>query len=390
MHAIGLPPEISAFQVMEILARAQALERAGRDVVHMEIGEPDFPTPPLVAAAGAEFVLRGEVKYTPAAGMPALRAAIAAYYATRYAVEVAPERIFVTPGATGGFLLALGLLLGTGAGVALADPGYPCYANFVRLFKGVPRRVPVGPDSGFQLNAELLRACWDGRMAGTVIASPSNPTGTVIAPGALRELLGFADERGGFVISDEIYHGLEYGDPSPTALAYSPRAFVVNSFSKYFGMTGWRIGWAVVPEAYVDRAERLAQNIFISAPAHSQAAALAAFADANLVELERRRRAFQERRDFLWRGLGELGFAVTARPEGAFYIYADCARFAPDSRQFALAMLEEAGVAVTPGLDFGVNAPERYLRFSYTASLERLAEGLRRVGAWAGRGSLAP
>ncbi len=371
--------EISPFHVMEILARARALERAGRDVIHMEIGEPDFPTPPRVVEAATRFIRSGEVKYTPAAGLPELREAIAGYYAQRYGVSVAPERIFVTPGASGGFLLAMGLLVEAGAKIALADPGYPCYANFVRLFGGEPCLVPVGADSGFNLDAGLLRRYWDERTAGIVIASPANPTGSMMPPGVLSELLDYAHGRAGFVISDEIYHGLEYGERSSTALEFFPDAFVINSFSKYFGMTGWRLGWVVVPEEFMGDAEKLAQNIFISAPSHSQAAALAAFSEENLRELERRRLVFRERRDFMWGRLRAIGFVVEASPEGAFYIYADCARFAPDSYQFALDLLMETGVAVTPGLDFGANCPERFLRFCYTAPVPRLSEGMDRI-----------
>jgi aspartate/methionine/tyrosine aminotransferase len=380
--SIARPLDITPFHVMEILARAKAMEGEGRDVIHMEIGEPDFPTPPLVAEAAAEFILRGQVKYTPAAGLPALREAIAGHYAARYGVCVDPARIVVTPGASGGFLLAMGLLVAAGDRVVLADPGYPCYPNFVRLFQGVPCLVPVGTDSGFHLSAGLLRRHWDGGTAGAVIASPSNPTGAMISPAALGEILDFAQGQGGFVIADEIYHGLEYGERSRTALEFSPRAFVVNSFSKYFGMTGWRIGWAVVPEEFAEPAEKLAQNIFISAPAHSQVAALAAFSAENLQELERRRQEFQQRRDLLWSGLREIGFSVAAKPAGAFYVYADCGRFSPDSYGFARRLLEATGVAVAPGLDFGANCPERFLRFCYTASEPRLAEGLDRIEAF--------
>jgi aspartate/methionine/tyrosine aminotransferase len=377
--------EISPFFVMEILARAKALERAGRDVIHMEIGEPDFPTPPLVVEAALEFIRRGDVKYTPAGGLAELREAIAGYYGKRYGIPIAAERIFITPGASGGFLLAMGLLLKADARIALADPGYPCYANFVRLFDGVPCLVPVEESTGFHLNVNLLQPYWDDRMTGTVIASPANPTGSIMPPQVLKDIVDYVHRRAGFVISDEIYHGLEYGGRSHTALEFSPRVFVVNSFSKYFGMTGWRLGWLVVPEEFIGAAERLAQNIFISAPTHSQVAALASFAEENLQELERRRLIFQERRDFLCGRLEEIGFAVRAKPEGAFYVFADCRRFVPNSYAFAMNLLAETGVAVTPGLDFGVNHPERYLRFCYTSSLERLAEALERIGEFVRR-----
>jgi aspartate/methionine/tyrosine aminotransferase len=372
--------EISPFHVMEILARAKAMERDGKSILHLEIGEPDFPTPPLVVEAALEFIRGGDVKYTPAAGLPELREAIAGYYARHYGIRVAAERIVVTPGASGGLLLALGLVLGAGEKVGLADPGYPCYGNFVRVFGGVPNPVPVDESTGFHLTAELLQNYWDERMAGIVVASPANPTGSVTSPACLAGVLEFVRERGGFVISDEIYHGLEYGPRAASALEFCPRAFVVNSFSKYFGMTGWRLGWVVVPDDFIAPAERLAQNIFISAPTHSQVAALAAFVEDNLAELGRRRLEFQARRDLLYAGLSELGFAVTARPDGAFYIFADCRRFAEDSALFAQDLLTETGVAVTPGLDFGTHHPERYLRFCYTLGRDRLAEALARIG----------
>jgi aspartate/methionine/tyrosine aminotransferase len=370
---------IQPFFVMEVLARAKALERQGRDIIHMEIGEPDFPTPPLVLQSTAEFMRRGEIRYTPAAGLPELREAISKYYRDRYGVYVASERIFVTPGASGGFLLAMGLLLNEGDKVLLADPGYPCYSNFVRLFGGIPCLVPVDASTRFHLNSEILSAHWDNRTKGAVIASPSNPTGTALQSDELKRLIVELEQRSAFLIADEIYHGLEYGEPSPTALAFSDRVFVVNSFSKYFGLTGWRVGWLVVPADCIDNAEKLSQNIFISAPTPSQYAALASFTEANLEELERRRRVFQERRDFLCEQLQNIGFSLSTIPSGAFYVYANCGRFTSNSLDFAVGLLEEAGVAVTPGKDFGKNSPESHLRFSYAVTLDRLAEAITRI-----------
>jgi len=381
---MNLLDKIQPFYVMELLDRAKALERAGRDVVHMEIGEPDFPTPPGVVRAGIEAIAAGEVKYTSAAGLPALREAIAGFYAERYGVEVPARRVFVTPGASGAFVLLLAGLVAQGDEVLLPDPGYPCYPNFVRLFGGEPRLAPVGAASNFQLDAAALFRHWTPATRGVVMASPSNPTGTLASGVALREIADFVAARGGFWLSDEIYHGLVYGARARSALEFSDQAFVVNSFSKYFGMTGWRLGWAVVPEAFVEAAERLAQNLFISAPTHSQMAALAAFSPDNLAELERRRGEFERRRDFLLRELPGLGFEIPVRPDGAFYIYADCSRWTDDSFAWAWRLLEEAQVAVTPGKDFGLNEPGRYLRFAYTASQARLAEGLARIRAFLG------
>ncbi|CAL1239521.1 aminotransferase class I/II-fold pyridoxal phosphate-dependent enzyme [Candidatus Methylocalor cossyra] len=370
---------IAPFQVMEILSRAKAMERDGRDIVHLEIGEPDFPTPPLVVEAAVSFIRRGEVKYTPASGLPELRDALAEYYRERYGVGVGPERIFVTPGASGGFLLVLGMLLGPGSKVALADPGYPCYPNFVRLFGGEPCPVPVDDATGFHLNAESVRRLWGERMAGTIISSPANPTGATMAMPVMKELVDWVHERGGFVVSDEIYHGLEYGERSHTALEFSQRAFVVNSFSKYFGLTGWRLGWVIVPQDGVELAERLAQNLFISAPAASQIAGLASLREDNLQELERRRMALAARRDFLCERLERLGFVVRVKPQGALYVFADCSQLVPDGVAFARALLREAGVAVTPGTDFGCHETQHYVRFCYTAPILRLAEGMDRI-----------
>lgn len=370
---------ISPFFVMEILTRARQLESEGRDVIHMEIGEPDFPTPPYVLEAAATALREVDIKYTPAGGLPELRRAIAGFYARRHGIHLDPQRIFVTPGASGALLLVLGMLLDPGAGVGLADPGYPCYPNLVRLFGGVPERLAVDAGSAFNLTASLLEARWNAAMAGIILASPANPTGSIMNAGVMRAVVDFVLARRGFVIADEIYHGLEYGAPAPTALCCSDAVFVINGFSKYFGMTGWRLGWAVVPAWAIETAERLAQNMFIAPPTASQWAALAAFDPENLVELENRRLIFAGRREVLCEGLQGLGFTLPAKSEGAFYVYADCRHVTRDSRGFALALLEEAGVAVTPGLDFGINHPERYLRFCYTASSQRILEGLERL-----------
>ncbi|QJD29717.1 aminotransferase class I/II-fold pyridoxal phosphate-dependent enzyme [Methylococcus geothermalis] len=375
---------IRPFQVMEILARARQLEASGRSVVHLEIGEPDFPTPEPVTAAAIRFLADGQVRYTPAAGLPELRERIARFYRDRYGVTVAPQRIFLTPGASGAFSLVLAAVLSPGRRVMLADPGYPCYSNFVRLYSGDPHAVPVGPEQDFHLNAALCRAHGGGEVPLAISASPSNPTGTVMNAAVLRELVEWFEAEGGVFISDEIYHGLEYGRRSASALEFGGNAFVVNSFSKYFGMTGWRLGWLIVPEAYTAAVERVAQNIFISAPTLSQHAALAAFSDQSFAELERRRRAFEVRRDFLWEALVKLGFRVPVQPAGAFYIYADCSALTEDSAELAAALLEHEGVAVTPGKDFGVQAPERYLRFAYTADVPVLREAVERMRRFVG------
>ena len=371
--------DISPFFVMEILARAKELERQGRDIVHMEIGEPDFPTPPTVLAAAARALEKSDIKYTPAAGLPELRQAIATFYLQRDGLSLDQRRIFVTPGASGALMLVMGLALNPGEHVLLADPGYPCYSNFVRVFGGHPRLLPVGESSEFNLSAGLIEANWDASVAGLITASPANPTGSIMSPNAMQALMDSVGEKQGFVVFDEIYHGLEYEGAATTALRYSDDVFVINSFSKYFGMTGWRLGWAVVPESAIEEAERLAQNLFISAPTLSQWAALAAFDPETIQELERRRTQFAKRREVLCEGLSRLGFHIRAKPQGAFYVYADCGGVTPDSRAFAMELLETAGVAITPGRDFGAHQPERFQRFCYTASIPRIREGLDRI-----------
>jgi aspartate/methionine/tyrosine aminotransferase len=370
---------ISPFYVMALLQQARELERQGRDIVHMEIGEPDFATPEHVIQSSIAHLQSGQIKYTPAAGLPELREKIASFYQQRYAVAVDKNRIFITPGASGAFLLALAVTLNPGEEVLLADPCYPCNKNFVRLFDAKTRLIPVDASTDYQLNAQLIQQYWGDQTKAVLITSPSNPTGTVIKANVLRQSIEAVNSLGGCFFADEIYHGLVYAEQTSTALDFSDQVFVINSFSKFFGMTGWRVGWMIVPEVFCQAVEKLAQNIFISAPAHSQFAALAAFDEKNLLELERRRREFAKRRDFLYGHLQRLGFDIAMKPQGAFYIYADCSRFTDDSCQFASDLLQVEGVAVTPGKDFGDNHPEKFIRFAYTTSIERLQEGITRI-----------
>lgn len=371
--------DIESFQVMDLLARARVLEGQGRDIIHMEIGEPDFPTPEPITAAAQRALAEGKTHYTPALGLPALREAIAGFYRQRYGVGVSPERIIITPGASGALLLALGVLLNPGEKVLLADPGYPCNRHFVRFLDGAARAVPVDADTAWQLAPHHIERYWDSQTVAAMVASPSNPTGTLLGRQELAALAGAIAARGGTLIADEIYHGLTYGEHAVSALEVAEEAFVINSFSKYFQMTGWRLGWLVVPEGYVREVEKLAQNLFIAPSTPAQYAALAAFEPETLAILEARRAEFQRRRDYLVPALRELGFDVPLTPQGAFYIYADCSRLAADSRQFSRDLLEQAGVAVTPGADFGSHHPERYLRFAYTTDLARLQEGVERI-----------
>jgi aspartate/methionine/tyrosine aminotransferase len=370
---------IEPFHVMELLARARDLEARGRDIVHMEIGEPDFDTPRPVVEAALAAVAAGNIHYTPATGLAELREAISGFYRLRHGVEVPASRIVVTPGASGALLLACGMLVGPGDIILMADPGYPCNRHFVRMFEGEAAGIPVDASTAYQLTAELVRRHWTQRTVGVLLASPSNPTGTLVPELELRAIAGFVAERGGRLIVDEIYHGLTYGTDARTALEFSGEVFVINSFSKYFNMTGWRLGWLVAPEHYVRDADKLAQNVFLAASTVAQRAALAAFRPETLAILEQRRAEFQRRRDFLLPALRDLGFGIPVAPEGAFYLYADCSRFTGDSYRFALDMLEHAGVAITPGIDFGHHHPERHVRFAYTTSVERLGEGVERM-----------
>jgi len=371
--------EIAPFHVMELLARAKALEAEGRNIIHLEVGEPDFPTPAPVIAAAQAHLSGGRVFYTPALGLPELREAIAGFYQSRYGISVPAARIVVTAGASGALLLALACVVDPGREWLLTDPGYPCNRHFVRSFEGVPVGIPVGAESNFQPTLADLERHWNARTDGALFASPANPTGTMLDAAQLAAIADFVRARDGQLIVDEIYHGLTYEGDAPTALQHGDDIFVVQSFSKYFNMTGWRLGWLVVPERFARDVEKLAQNLFIAPSTPAQYAALAAFAPETIAILEGRRAEFRRRRDFLAPELEKLGFRITAKPEGAFYLYADCSVLTGDSDRFARELLESAGVAVTPGLDFGTHAPNSHLRFAYTTGIDRLAEAVERI-----------
>lgn len=365
---------------MALLARARELEAQGRSIVHMEIGEPDFVTPAPVIEAGMRALQAGKTHYTAATGLPDLRQAIADYYATRFKVSVDPRRILVTPGASGALQLITALLVDTGQRVLMADPGYPCNRNFVYLAEGIPELVAVGPDTAYQLTAELIAQHWRPDTCAVMVASPANPTGTCLDRDGLQQLHHTVRQQKGNLIVDEIYQGLVYdGQGDFTVLDIADDIFVINSFSKYFGMTGWRLGWLVAPEACVEALDKLAQNLFLAAPTPSQHAALEAFSPETLAILDQRRDEFQARRDFLLPALESLGFAIRSKPSGAFYIYADCSQFTDNSFEFSQRLLEETGVAITPGLDFGNYRAQQHVRFAYTTSLEQLKEGIERL-----------
>ncbi len=371
--------EIQPFQVMEIWRRAKELEAQGKRIIQMQIGEPDFSAPAPVIAASIEALQQHPIHYTSALGMPLLRRAISLHYRERYQLELPAERIVVTAGASGALLIATGVLVNPGDEILMPDPAYPCNRHFVRFFEGRVKSIPVGPETKYQLTRELIEANWSEKTRGVLIASPSNPTGTMIARAEMRAIIEAVCARDGVAIVDEIYQGLTYASAFESALAYSDRVFVVNSFSKYFSMTGWRLGWLVVPEDCVREVEAFAQNAFICPSAPAQYAGIAAFSAETTAILEERRAEFRRRRDYLVPALRELGFSIPVTPEGAFYIYAGIEHFAASSGKFALDVLEQAGVAITPGKDFGTNEAERHVRFAYTRSIDELQEGVSRL-----------
>ena len=369
--------DIEPFEVMDVLSRAHALEAQGRRVVHMEIGEPDFTAPAPVVEAGVRALRDGLTAYTATLGLPALRRAIAGHYRKKFRIDVDEGRIAITAGASGGLLTTAALYIGPGDEVLVPDPGYPGYRHFVRAFEGVARALPVSAMEDFQPSLPMVRAAWGPRTRGLLLGSPSNPTGTLIEKDELQRIAEFIAGRGGVLMVDEIYQGLVYGTEPWSALGLPGDVVVINSFSKYFCMTGWRLGWVVLPESAVRGFEKLAQHLFISAPAAAQYAALAAFSAESTAILEQRRLEFAARRDFLVPALKKAGLAIPAEPHGAFYVYVDVGR---DSRNFARNLLESEAVAATPGVDFGFNGTDRFVRFAYTRSMEDIEEAAKRIG----------
>jgi aspartate/methionine/tyrosine aminotransferase len=375
--------EIQPFVVMDVLARAHALEAAGRRVIHMEIGEPDFTAAPQVVEAAARALRDGRSAYTATLGLPALREAIAAHYLSAFSTKVSSASVAVTSGGSGGLLLTLALYVNPGDEFLVPDPGYPAYRHMVRAFEGRARALKLSAAASFQPTLAQVRAAWGPRTRGLLLGSPSNPTGTIISEIEIKEIARFVASRGGVLIVDEIYQGLVYGTRPTTALGLPGEVVVVNSFSKYFCMTGWRLGWVVLPRKRMRDFEKMAQHLFICAPSVAQHAALACFAPDSLQVFEDRRREFQRRRDFLLPALVRAGLAVPAQPSGAFYAYAHCpANFRADGKRFALDLLEREGVAATPGIDFGSNQTKRYVRFAYTQSMENLEEAARRLARY--------
>lgn len=374
--------QIAPFHVMELIKMAAELEQAGRSIIHMGIGEPDFPPAQPVLDAAALAMAAGKTGYTAATGLPELRRAIAQHYQDKYGLTVDPARIVITAGASAALLLACAALVEPGSEVLMPDPCYPCNRHFVAAFEGVPRLVDSGPAERFQLTPAMVEQHWNAATSGVLLASPSNPTGTSIEADALAAIVGLVRSRGGFTVVDEIYQGLTYDAAPFTALALGQDVVVINSFSKYFNMTGWRLGWLVVPPAMVPAVEKLAQNMFICASSVAQYAALACFTPQAMAIFESRKAEFHRRRDFIVPALRALGFLVPVTPDGAFYVYADCSALADDADTLTRDILNEAGVVLVPGLDFGPHTARNYIRVSYATSMANLEEAVRRLHAY--------
>lgn len=368
----NIPP----FLVMDVLEKAKELERAGHKVIHLEVGEPDFQTPPGITRAACDALARGETHYTHSLGMLPLREAIAEHYASRYGVALSPEQIVVTMGTSAGLLLTLSALLNPGDEVVLSNPTYACYPNFVQYVGGVPAWAHTEASDGFALHPDAVKKCLGPRTQGILINSPANPTGTVLSPAYLREIA----ELGPYVVSDEIYHGLVYGEREHSILEYTDHAFVLNGFSKLYAMTGWRLGYIIAPKEFVRPIQKLQQNLFICASSVSQYAALAALTQQH-PEVEQMVAAYDQRRRYMVKGLRELGFGVAVEPTGAFYVLADARHVCVKSLNLAFDILDKVQVAVAPGIDFGSNA-EGFLRFSYANSMENIGVAFERLKAY--------
>jgi aspartate/methionine/tyrosine aminotransferase len=380
---------IEPFYVMEFakaaaeLARSPACDPAagGRPMIFLNIGEPDFTAPPPVLAAAERALRAGRTQYTDAAGLPSLRARIAQWYGERFDLDIDARRIVVTAGASAALQLACLALVDRGDEVLLPDPSYPCNRHFVAAADGVPVLLAAGPEVRYQLSAASVDAAWTDRTRGVLLASPSNPTGTSIAADEMGRIVQSVRERGGFSLVDEIYLGLSYDESyGHSALMHGDDVVSINSFSKYFSMTGWRLGWLVVPEALVAPIEKLAQNLYICASTVAQHAALACFDSESIAIYEARRDEFRARRDYLVPALNRLGLPVPVLPDGAFYAWADCSRHATSSWDFAYDAMRRAHVAITPGRDFGHATAEHFVRFSYASSMAHLEAAVERIG----------
>ena len=368
-RAARIPP----FMVMEVLERAKALEGEGREIIHLEVGEPDFETPDCIREAGIKAIREGKTRYSHSLGLPELREAICDDYRREYGVEISPDRILVTSGTSPAMFLLFSALLDPGDEVIISDPHYSCYPSFIEFLGGKAVSIPVREEDGFQFQPDEITARIGPQTRGIVINSPDNPTGTLLTPGRMESIASL----GPCVISDEIYHGLTYEGRAHSILEFTDNAFVLNGFSKRYAMTGWRLGYVIAPEAFVRPMQKLQQNFFISAGSVAQYAGLAALREAG-ADVARMAGLYDERRRFMVRRLRQLGFGITVVPTGAFYVLANAGHFDEDSYRLAFDILEKAGVAVTPGIDFG-QAAEGYLRFSYANSLENITAAMDRL-----------
>ncbi len=375
----GRLKDVNAFHVMSLMAEAKKLDAQGHHVIHMEMGEPDFSTPQPIIDAGIKALQSGITHYTPTLGLPELREAIAKFYLKEYSVSVDPEQIIITPGSATALQLVLNIMVEAGDAVVIPDPAYPSTHNLVRLLGGHVLQIAVTEDSSWQLTVDLLEEHWNDAINAVLVASPSNPTGTLLDDAELQKIAHFCESKGVFLLVDEIYHGLVYGQAPKTAVGLNDNTFVINSFSKFYGMTGWRVGWIVAPKAYLKEVNKLAQHTFLAAPTPSQHAALAAFDTDTQKILIERRDEFKARRDYLYDALKELGFNIRVKPQGAFYIYADCSALCEDSYEFSCKVLQKKHVAFTPGIDFGVTGANQHVRFAYTTNIENLEIGIQRL-----------
>lgn len=365
--------EIPSFIVMDVMERALELQKQGAHIVHLEIGEPDFPTPECISKAGIDALKRGYTHYTHSLGMLELREAISEHYYQKYGVNINPDQVLVTSGTSPALLLIFSALLDPGDQIIMSDPHYPCYPNYVRFLGGKPLFIKVDELDAFQLNPEEIKKHLSQKVKAVLINSPSNPTGTLLS----REKMKAIAELGCPVISDEIYHGLVYGQTEHSILEFTDNAFVLNGFSKLFAMTGWRLGYVIAPHRFMRSLQKLQQNFFISASSISQWAGITALRDAH-EDVERMKNIYNERRVFLISRLKQLGFGLATEPRGAFYVFANAKHLSNNSYDLAFDILEKAHVGVAPGIDFGDNG-EGYLRFSYANSMENLKEGLTRI-----------
>ncbi len=374
--------QIQPFHVMKILGEAKALQAAGKQIIHMEIGEPDFPSLACVHEAAMQAATLGLTHYTPTMGLPALREKLAEFYQSFYHANVSANNIMITPGSSSALHMVLSAIINPRDKVLLSDPAYPCNRQFVKLLQGEVIGVPVGCDTQYQLNTNLLKNHWQDGIKAVMVASPANPTGTIIEQVELLAMANFLAEKNCYLIVDEIYQGLVYERPAESILAHQnlpENVIVINSFSKFFGMTGWRLGWCVAPDALMPVLDRLGQNLFLAAPTPSQYGALRVLETDALADLEQRRQVFEARRNTLYHSMLAAGFTLKTLPQGAFYLYWDVSEFTDNAEQFCSDLLQVTGVAITPGRDFGNFKAEQHVRLAYTTTEEQLILAVHKI-----------